>query len=166
MPAEKRGRPRKADWEKSKFTKYNEKCKIRKFAEDLGHADLVQPRYFRPQTQQDTTQTRICAPRSTPDIVKATLLAKLRSGDTWEAFAEAREDRGTYRTAVTQLQQALTADLDLTCTTRGAYLDARQIVPLWLHLAQRDGVLHEGIGRPRLNVFVDANVMYGRKHCQ
>ena len=81
---------------------------------------------------EEEKRERLRGARADFDTVKRTLLAKFRSKDTWHSFKEARGSKEIYRSSVTRLQQRLTQDLQLKTTSKGAYLDPGEALPLYI----------------------------------
>ena len=88
------------------------------------------------------------------DVVQETLLAKFECLDTWLEFARARGAKGVYRSSVAKLEARLTGDLSLGETTKGAFLDPAQALPLFLKLAYEGDFVPRTVAVPRLALFL------------
>ena len=85
--------------------------------------------------------------------MQETLLAKFECCDTWLDFARARGAKGVYSSSVTNLEAKLTGDLSLGETTKGAFLDPAQALPLFLKLAYEGDFVPRTVTVPRLVLF-------------
>ena len=80
----------------------------------------------------------------------------------------ARKKKSVYKKSVCEVERRLTADMSLSVTNRGCDLDHRQLMPLFLHHADRDDVLHPGIRdwAVTLGISFGANNMFKGKKCE
>ena len=157
------GRPRLPEWKELPAKRRNDKWWLLSFALKNGTSHFISkavPKAFEQERE------RFRAPKARDDVVQETLLAKLECCDTWLKFARARSAKGVYRIWVTKPEAKLTGDLSLGETTKGAFLDPAQALPLFLKLAYEGDFVPRTVTVPRLALFFNANDIYGRDKCQ
>ena len=155
-------RPRLPEWKKLRATRRNDKWRLLSFARKNGTSHFISKAVRRAVEQEPE---RLRAPKARDDVVQETLLAKFECCDTWLEFARARGAKGVYRSFVTKLEAKLTGDFSLGETTKGAFLDPAQALPLFLKLAYEGDFVPRTVTVPRLALFSDGNEIYGRDKC-
>ena len=91
-------------------------------------------------------------------------MEQMEPRDTWEKFKSARSGRGIWKDGVPKLEKTLVQGLLPSCTTRGAHLNRRQHIEFFLHLVERDRMLHFHSPVISTCLFFDANNAHkGRK---
>ena len=156
-------RPRLPEWKKLPGTRRNDKWRLLSFALKIGTSHFICKAVPKAVEQE---RERLRAPKARDDVVQETLLAKFECCDTWLEFARAKGAKGVYRSSVTKLEAKLTGDLSLGKTTKGAFLDPAQALPLFLKLAYEGDFCSRTVTVPRLALFFDASEIYGREKCQ
>ena len=118
--------------------------------------------------KENDAADRVRAPKATVELTKGALRPKLESKDTWENSKAASQKKAVYKNSVCELDSRLTADMSLGVTNRGCYLNPAQLMPLFLHRAARDDVLHAGNpdGAVALDICFHANNMFQGRTCQ
>ena len=157
------GRPRLPEWNKLPATRRNDKWRLLSFARKKGTSHFISK--VVPKAVEREGE-RLRAPKARDDVAQETPLAKFECCGIWLEFARARGAKGVYRSSVTKLEAKLTGDLSLGETTKGAFLDPAQALPLFLKLAYEGDFVPRTVTVPRLALFFDANEIYGRDKCQ
>ena len=130
-------KPKKLLSELSPKTVWNRRWQLNKLAKALGMPSAIAKVS---RTKKAVISCRLRAARGNLETVTEVMLRKHEAMETWRAFIAAIGGKGVYRSAVTQLQERLTSDLSLRTTTKGAYLDPKQQLGLFIHLLLRDGM--------------------------
>ena len=97
-----------------------------------------------------------------PEVIVRSLLAKHAGKSTWKQFIDTKQDisddqhLGIYRNKVTRLAKSLRANVGgVVFTRRSSRLDPWKAIPLYLQIANRDHLHHEGTYKRSINIFID-----------
>ena len=118
-----------------KKTTQNRTSELRKLAASMSLSHMVVGSVFSkqglPVRKENDAADRVWALKTTLELTKGALLARLDSKDTWEKFEAGREGKAVFKNSVCQLEHPLTADMSLSVTNGGCYLDPGQPMPLF-----------------------------------
>ena len=97
-----------------------------------------------------------------PEVIVRSLLAKHAGKSTWKQFIDTKQDisddqhLGIYRNKVTRLAKSLRANVGgVVFTRRSSRLDPWKAIPLYLQIANRNHLHHEGTYKRSINIFID-----------
>lgn len=113
------------------------------------------------QSQVVPEHARKRAPKATPEVLLNTLMDRHKSLCSKGAFAAARGGIYVYADGTRKLEKHLFENLTHLKWARGAALCPLQGLQTFVHLAERDALLHEGDYPPSLLLFLDGAKILG-----
>lgn len=156
----KRGPLRKPDAEVSHKTRLNRQSIVRSMARRLGVEKMILSKPTTARTREKMKGRKRAPKNPGMDQVLSILLAKRKSKDNWYDFIQSNQGYGVYRNRVTQLHMDLINNVGgVRKTTKGAFLDPSTTIPMYLDLATKTKLFHQGDYRKSFCLFLDATEM-------